>query len=460
MKWSDLQAKLKDKGVDALHKMTEEDLVDLASAMKISNADLVALAKQSARDEVKAELEASAERHRKIQSGEITDNGAAGGGDPKAPIIKYERVNASQFCSVPMATNHGSGSAEVVIPRFRDRTGSEIEAMFATIRSRGLARQKFNFLSVKNTELTAATSETDPSNAGLRMPEPFEQAMVDTYIAAAGWLNAIRKITGPSDRFFYPVRSRNFDPTTRQKTLSSVTATVIAEDSTPLEVSNTPFGYAEGKALPIACYGKITRNQLRGVPNSVNDFMTEMTRGISDHLSYWAAWGEGPAKNEPLGFISQVDDLFKPIEVTRATASRVKRADVRSMRKKLIDFPYLSSGAFWMGREVTVDNLGDEVDADGKPIWNEWRNSISSPASPGNVLGYPVTHNWQSPILGTKGDLCLLSPAALWVFMQEAISIRSSDAPEFLKGNLTIVADTGFNCGVVSGLNDGVIVLK
>lgn len=449
-----LKAMLTAAGVNVA-AMKADDLGSLLKSMNesVSMEEKVRLLVTIAKEQIEASLKPISDRLNAIQSGEMKDNGVPGSGNREKAGFRYVEASAEDYSSVPGPRRGPADSRRIIVPQCV-QVGKELEATFAHIRRAAAHAQPFRFNSGIDPDFKAM-SVADPSDAGLTLPPAFEEAMVDTYIAASGWLNSVRTIRGSSKQFYYLQRSRELDVTKRPKTLTAIVAKMIGEGGTPVKTENSPWGFVKGEARTYACYGKITREMLRGVPGSVNDFMQEMTRGIGDIMSYDAAWGEGNPKNEVLGFINQVDAKFKAIRQKRTVADHIVRDDLINMIEALHD--YFKPGAFWMGRSQTVLDLAREKDDQNRPLFNNFSQDISRSVEGFPLLGYPVVNNWQSPFLGDEGDLCLISPQALWVFFQEALTIRSSEHVEFLEGNLHIVADVGWNAGVSQ--NKGIIVL-
>lgn len=115
----------------------------------------------------------------------------------------------------------------------------------------------------------------------------------------------------------------------------------------------------------------------------------------------------------PLGFIGHGSSK----EITRNTALDVKYADLTAMYAAA---PY-SAGLAWSITPSAKSKLLNMVDAANQPIWQpNARDGV-----PSTILGIPVVYSDVLPVLGTKGDVCLVdlfyygirdgSPAAVFI---------------------------------------------
>lgn len=98
----------------------------------------------------------------------------------------------------------------------------------------------------------------------------------------------------------------------------------------------------------------------------------------------------------PLGFIGHASS----IEVTRNTAVDVKYSDLTAMYSNA---PF-SAGLIWAISPSVKSKLLNMVDAANQPIWQpNARDGV-----PSTILGLPVVYSDNLPVLGTKGDVCLV----------------------------------------------------
>jgi HK97 family phage major capsid protein len=397
-----------------------------------------------------AQQEALAQRFEAIQSGNTRGEQFDGGS-----VVEYDHATAAEF---PHAQMNADGSGRTVgrFPKFR-KCGKDVEEFFGKLRAAYAANAKFvahsAFKPAHESGLEADMTVANPANAGLTMPPALEQAMIDAYVPATSWVNRLDVMRGASKEFWRRIRPRNLDLTQTVKTMTSITMTRIGEGGSPSKVENTPWGWEKDEAHTHAAYGIITRAMLKGNPSAVNDFTTELTRGISDHVAYQVMAGAGVASAEELGLVNQVSDKKKAQTVQRSVASHVRRADLIAILMKIHD--YFSPGAFFMGRSQTFLDLGTELDSQLRPLYLDNQQSIANPLVPAQIFGVPLERNWQSPILGSVNDILYVSPQSTWVYFQNALSLRSSDAPEWLKGHLYIAAEIDWSTGIHTDLNDG-----
>lgn len=98
----------------------------------------------------------------------------------------------------------------------------------------------------------------------------------------------------------------------------------------------------------------------------------------------------------PLGFIGHGSS----IEVLRNTALDIKYADLTAMYAKT----KYNSRLAWVANPSILPKLLNMVDAANQPIWQpNARDGV-----PSTILGIPVLYSDNLPVLGTKGDLCLV----------------------------------------------------
>jgi HK97 family phage major capsid protein len=98
----------------------------------------------------------------------------------------------------------------------------------------------------------------------------------------------------------------------------------------------------------------------------------------------------------PLGFIGHSSS----IEVTRTTALDFKYADVVSMYSK----SKFNSRLIWVINPSVLPKLLNMVDGLGNLIWQP----NARDGKPTTLLGIPVVYSDVLPVLGTKGDVCLV----------------------------------------------------
>jgi HK97 family phage major capsid protein len=98
----------------------------------------------------------------------------------------------------------------------------------------------------------------------------------------------------------------------------------------------------------------------------------------------------------PLGFIGHASS----IEVSRNTAADFKYADISSMYSKV----KFNARLVWVINPSVLPKLLNMVDGVGNLIWQP----NARDGKPTSLLGIPVIYSDILPVLGTKGDVCLV----------------------------------------------------
>ncbi|MGD9211243.1 MAG: phage major capsid protein [Desulfobacteraceae bacterium] len=98
----------------------------------------------------------------------------------------------------------------------------------------------------------------------------------------------------------------------------------------------------------------------------------------------------------PLGFIGHASS----IEVSRNTAADFKYADISSMYSKV----KFNARLVWVINPSVLPKLLNMVDGVGNLIWQP----NARDGKPTSLLGIPVIYSDVLPVLGTKGDVCLV----------------------------------------------------
>lgn len=105
---------------------------------------------------------------------------------------------------------------------------------------------------------------------------------------------------------------------------------------------------------------------------------------------------QGSGVGCPLGFIGHPSSK----EILRNTALDIKYADLTAMYSAT----KYNSRLRWVANPSTLPKLLNMVDAANQPIWQpNARDGV-----PSTILGIPVLYSDNLPVLGTKGDLCLV----------------------------------------------------
>lgn len=104
----------------------------------------------------------------------------------------------------------------------------------------------------------------------------------------------------------------------------------------------------------------------------------------------------GTGAGTPLGFIGHPST----IEITRNTAVDITYADLTAMYSRIM----YNSRLRWVMNPSGMSKLLNMVDAANQPIWQpNARDGV-----PSTILGIPVIYSDNLPVLGTKGDICLV----------------------------------------------------
>jgi HK97 family phage major capsid protein len=133
--------------------------------------------------------------------------------------------------------------------------------------------------------------------------------------------------------------------------------------------------------------------------------------------------GDGAGK--PIGFLNS----DARIDVNRATANEIKYADVLAM-----DDNFQGENPVWMHTKKAKSQLRQLEDGAGNNIWQE----SAAAGSPATLLGYPIVENRRLPLLGSRGDLCLVSGDEYLIKPGSGPFVQTSEHVDFKKDKTAI----------------------
>ncbi|OPY72234.1 MAG: Phage capsid family protein [Syntrophorhabdus sp. PtaU1.Bin050] len=113
----------------------------------------------------------------------------------------------------------------------------------------------------------------------------------------------------------------------------------------------------------------------------------------------------GDGINKALG----VMNCAAAIQYSRTAANAISFTDCVGMLSRIL----MKGPLCWVGSQSIIPQLAAMVDSGGHAVWLGGGNLGQAPAAqamPSTLLGVPLIFSDRLPGLGTKGDLCLLSP--------------------------------------------------
>ena len=185
-----------------------------------------------------------------------------------------------------------------------------------------------------------------------------------------------------------------FDQSGSRGVYGGVTVQYINETAAVPDAGDLKFRQVKMEPQPVAGYMDVSKKLMNNA--------SEITGYIERQLSLAIRKAEesrfisGNGVGCPLGFIGHASS----IEIDRNTALDVKYADLTAM---YCATPY-SANLVWGISPSAKVKLLNMVDAANQPIWQpNARDGL-----PSTILGVPVVYTDELPVLGTKGDVCLL----------------------------------------------------
>ncbi len=173
--------------------------------------------------------------------------------------------------------------------------------------------------------------------------------------------------------------------------------TYYTEENVDITASEPSFKMIELKAKELAGYTEIPNGLLRDSAISVEAFLAgpgSFGGALGWQEDYDSLNGTGGGR--PLGILNAPATAT----VSRNTASKFKFVDAVSMASKVI----LSGSPIWLMSQTVMPQLFQMIDGASGQIWQP--NAAAGPAT--TLLGWPIIFTEKLPVLGTKGDVCLI----------------------------------------------------
>lgn len=185
-----------------------------------------------------------------------------------------------------------------------------------------------------------------------------------------------------------------FDQTGSKGVYGGVTVNWISETGTKTDAGDLYYQQLKFEPKEVAGYIDVSNKLLRNA-SEVSGYIERQMR-LAIQGSEDQKFVDGSGVGCPLGFIGHSSS----IEITRTTASNVVYADITTMYSRL----KFSANAIWVINQTVLPELFTMVDGLGNLIWQP--NARDS--APGTMLGIPIVYSDLLPVLGTKGDVCLV----------------------------------------------------
>lgn len=186
----------------------------------------------------------------------------------------------------------------------------------------------------------------------------------------------------------------SFDQSGSLGVYGGVTAQFINETAAVPDAGDMKYRQIKMEPKEAAAYVDISRklmNNASEISGYIQSQLQLAIRGLED-----SKFVSGSGVGCPLGFIGHPSS----IEVTRNTALDIKYADITAMYAKT----KYNSRLAWVINPSGLPKLLNMVDAANMPIWQpNARDGV-----PSTILGIPVIYSDVLPVLGTKGDFCLV----------------------------------------------------
>lgn len=186
----------------------------------------------------------------------------------------------------------------------------------------------------------------------------------------------------------------SFDQSGSLGVYGGVTVQWINETAAVPDAGDMKYRQIKMEPKEVAGYADISRKLMNNASEISGYIENQMKLAItgSEDSKFISGSGVGC----PLGFIGHASS----IEITRNTAVDVKYADLTAMYSAT---PF-SSRLAWAISPSVKSKLLNMVDAANQPIWQpNARDGL-----PSTILGLPVVYSDNLPVLGTKGDVCLV----------------------------------------------------
>jgi HK97 family phage major capsid protein len=173
-----------------------------------------------------------------------------------------------------------------------------------------------------------------------------------------------------------------------------VTVNWINETATVPDAGDIKFKQIKLEPKIASGYVDISRKLMNNASEISDYIQTQLQLAMrgSEDQKFCSGSGVGC----PLGFIGHASS----IEVSRNTAADFKYADISSMYSKV----KFNARLVWVINPSVLPKLLNMVDGVGNLIWQP----NARDGKPTSLLGIPVIYSDVIPVLGTKGDVCLV----------------------------------------------------
>jgi HK97 family phage major capsid protein len=177
----------------------------------------------------------------------------------------------------------------------------------------------------------------------------------------------------------------------------------------------------------VAAHVVVTDKLLRNWPVAstvIGGLLAEAVSATEDD-----AFFQGTGGGRPLGVLGHSSS----IEITRHTSSHVEYVDLANMLGRAC----YNLGSFeWVVSQTVLPELLTLTDGSGRLIFTQGGNAIDGFAL--QLLGNPVHVYGGSPVLGTKGDVCLIAPGGYLI--KDGSPMRVEASPHlYFTSNKTVI---------------------
>jgi HK97 family phage major capsid protein len=276
--------------------------------------------------------------------------------------------------------------------------------------------EAFDALRRESYEIRAAYTGTSGADGGLLVPEQMRSELAKEALEQSVVRGRAKVFPMTAGKVGFPI---NVDKSHTSTVFGGITAT-WEDEAAEAATSEAQFGEVmlEPKEL-------IARTV---VPNSLLADAALLEAFIMESYPEAIAYKEddafinGDGVKRPLGFFN-ADAM---VNITRATASTIKPADIWSMYSRLLPNSKKAGKAVWITNQSTfpkIQALALDVGTGGAPLMT-W-NIQQTPGIP--LLGLPVIETEKIPALGTAGDLMLVDLSKYLIGDRQALEMSLSE---------------------------------